>query len=285
VGGGCVPGTLRRTTDACADGEYRDTPRDAACREGTPSACRPYPPNIDIVLLVDVTGSHTLLVERAADDLAHGIAGTLLADSDVHVGVGYFGEYPVPPYGSPSDVPFGALAPLTDDFDAIEAALLALPRTGGGDGPEALIEALWVLAGGTPSIHSHPLFDCDAPLLAGACWRPDAQRVIVVVTDAAQHGMPYPGRDPLDLAYDADVGAPAWSAVRAVLRSTRTALFVITKDGPSGSFNPAFQLRAVCEELGQDPDLSVASYTSSAPTDLADESAAIATLIAAYVGL
>jgi hypothetical protein len=65
------------------------------------------------------------------------------------------------------------LNPFTKDFAVLKRQLDALVTSGGGDGPEAQIDAL------------------DAALRSS--WRRDAKRIVILITDSPPHGIREPG--------------------------------------------------------------------------------------------
>ncbi len=286
IGGGCTPGTRRRSTMGCAMGTYRETVCDAMCDEGLPGPCIPFRPEVDVMLLVDNTGSHTSLVMENAARLATELVGGLLADADVRVGVASFADFPRGSYGSSPDEPFrGILAP-TADMAMITTALTGIASRSGGDGPESGIEALHVLAGGTPHPDSFP-FMCPAGLAAGGCWRASAQRAVVMITDITQHNIPQvAGGMPVDPYAGFTPLPPTWTAARTQMISSGLAFFaIVPESGPfGGGFEPPSQMRFIATELAQDPDASIAVYPSST-RDLTTSARSMVVNLRAYLGL
>lgn len=285
TGTGCTPGSHTRTTTGCPTGQYQDAVCTAACSPGTPSACMSFVPMVDVMITVDNTGSHTGVVMASAMTLAMDLVAPLEADMDVQVGVATFADFNAGGHGGSGDVPFiGQLAP-THDSAMVAAALAAIPAMGGGDLPESHVEALNDLADGTPHAMSRP-FTCPVGTVGGGCWRPGAQRVIVVMTDAPGHSMP-DGMGGLVDPYGSEVtpAAPTWASVQAALIATGTLVFYILPDSsftPTNDPNP--QARAVVSAIGEDPVVAISNY----PRGAADVSAATADLapkLAAYVGV
>jgi hypothetical protein len=287
-GRGCEPGTATRDLTGCGAGMYRDTVCAATCLPTGTGVCTAFPPEVDILLVIDVTGSHTAVVTRNASVLATELAGAVLADADVRVGVTTFADFPTNPYGSPGDVPFtGVLAP-TADSALVTSTLAALPGMNGNDLPESGMEALWDLAGGTPSSESRP-FVCATGLVGGGCWRPAAQRAVIVITDVSQHNAPHPA-----LAAGALVepyagiapAPPVWSAVRDRLLSEHIALFaIVPASSTPGAYSDAFpQLQLLVSEVGQDPSQSIAAYPAGT-LDWTTVSRDMAAMLARYLGL
>lgn len=288
-GRGCTPGTRSRDVTGCPAGQYRDTLCDATCTAGAPGACMPFPPEVDILLVVDVTGSHTGVVMRNASILATELAGSVLADADVRVGVARFADFMESPYGGPGDEPFAGILAPTDDSSMVTTALTSLPGMGGGDGPESGMEALWVIAGGMPNPQSRP-FACPAGLIAGGCWRPAAQRAVILVTDISQHNAPHPalaGGALLEPYVGVTPAPPVWSAVRDRMVSEGIALFGIIPSSTGwgvDSYEVVPQMELLVTEVGQDPSQSIAVYPVGS-TDWTDVSREMAMMLARYLGL
>jgi hypothetical protein len=287
-GGGCVPGTSRRVSTGCAAGEYRVRVCDAACVLGDPGPCVAGRPELDVMLLVDVTGSHTSIVTANAMVLASELVGTLLADMSVAVGVATFADYPYAPYGGDGDLPFNGILAPTADLAMVEAALRSLPGMGGADGPESGMEALHVLAGGAAHPSSRP-FTCAAGREAGGCWRPLADRAIVIVTDISQHNAPHPAAMPAGSLVEPYTmvpppAPPVWMGVRTLLSDGGFGLFAIVPTGsPFGGdvYQPQPQLELLTRELGEDPTQVVVTYPMGT-TDLTSAARTLAMRLSAY---
>jgi hypothetical protein len=221
---------------------------------------------VDIMILVDVTGSHTALVRSNAEALANELAEALLLDADVRVGVSVFADFPVSPHGSPGDVPFRGLLVPTGMATMTESTIEMLPSMYGGDGPESGIEALSILAGGAVHPDAEP-FDCPAGTEEGGCFRPGSWRAVVVLTDITQHNAPHPSLPAGTLVEPYSVVDPdpaTWAEARTRMIASGLALFaIVPSSGGSGvsAWSPAPQLELLADELGQDPSTSVTTYT------------------------
>ena len=132
---------------------------------------------IDIVLLEDETGSFD-------DDIANLQGGTTASDiydtvlavtptPDVQFGVAGFRDYPREPWGWPGDHVYRELSGLSPDKSAWLTGIAGLTAGGGNDYPEAQYDAIVAAAGGMD-------------------WRDNAQKVLIVATDAPFH---LPGAD------------------------------------------------------------------------------------------
>lgn len=254
--GRCVPGSIERRT--CGTVEV-DVVCSAACELEEPSC------EVDVVLLFDVTGSHSNLIQMTAPRILDQLAFPLLDTRIVHVGVAYFADYPFNPYGNGGDVPFGGQLQPSPDGDEVLRAIESLPRMGGSDLPESGIEALHQLAGGDPHDTSRP-FDCADDREGGGCYRPGARRVVVMFTDITQHGLPTADGSGPVAPYAEFVGAPEWDEVRERMLDEDIELFAVARRRRgSPDQNAVGQLRVAVRELGDDPDRRVIQYDEEIP--------------------
>lgn len=127
----------------------------------------PAPPRVDLLLVVDTTGSMESLISTVQARTG-AIAGGLRAVSpDIALGLVDVRDFPYGQAGLPSDWAWqlrGALSTVDSDLAAAAATLYA---GGGGDAPEAYASAI---AGAL-----------DSPLVG---WRSGARRVIVLLGDS-----------------------------------------------------------------------------------------------------
>ena len=160
----------------------------------------------DVYFLVDTTGSMSGEIAALRSSIrATVIPGIIAAIPDSWTGVGHFDDYPVAPYGDAAsgDVSYRNLQNVTSDAAAAQTAANALPLHYGYDGPESHVPALWTTASGDrsrtlPAISAR---SCAAGTIGFPCFRADAVRVIVLITDAPFHNGPA-GANP----YTATVG-------------------------------------------------------------------------------
>jgi hypothetical protein len=120
------------------------------------------PPNPDIVLLVDVTGSMGDAIANVRTGLANIIATVKASQPTAQFAVAAYRDFTDPD-------PFTVRQQLTADGALLQTAVNGLVAGGGGDEPEAWINALWEV--GTSAIP----------------FRPDSSRVVVLVGDAPSH--------------------------------------------------------------------------------------------------
>ena len=117
-------------------------------------------PNLDVVYVLDTTGSMAYISMLLANTLASFTEQLVLAGAvDIQFGVAYFGD-------SDTDNPwFGFdLALGSHSYAAVQNALINLHQTDGGDSPE---DALWAYM----------------RAIDETSWRSDADHIVVLVTD------------------------------------------------------------------------------------------------------
>jgi len=181
----------------------------------------------DLYFLIDTTAS----MQPAIDDLKTSLNDEIMPAilngdpgavppippiGDAWIGMGTFEDVPWSPYGQPGDHIYlnrfliqnqliaGNVAPPALNGGVYQAPasvtsiLNSLTAAGGGDGPEATTQALWLAAAnqsyaatvGTPPWTFQPV-PCPELGMAGApCFRQGSLPIFVVVTDAAFHNGP-----------------------------------------------------------------------------------------------
>ncbi|NMC68875.1 MAG: hypothetical protein GYA57_02265 [Myxococcales bacterium] len=149
----------------------------------------------DVYFLVDTTGSMGGEILQLRSSISSTvIPGIIAAIPDSWTGVGHFDDYPVSPYGDPGfgDVSYRNLQSLTSDAAAAQTAANSLATHYGVDDPESHVVALWTVATGDPSrtLPRQGARSCAAGRVGYPCFRPDAVRVIVLITDAPYHNGP-----------------------------------------------------------------------------------------------
>ncbi len=174
----------------------------------------------DVIFLLDSTGSMGVTLSALAADFAQIVSDVSAQIPDAAFGVVTFQDYNQIGMGGGADKPFVLQQQVTTDHDAVQNALSALWPAGGGDQPEATLEALFQAATGVgfdqdcdgffdsatdvpPFLAaSDDLFSGNAPgaydasdpstgLIGGVGFRRYALPVFVYTTDA-------PFRDPDD---------------------------------------------------------------------------------------
>jgi hypothetical protein len=216
----------------------------------------------DIYFLVDTTASMQPAIDALEASLSSTIIPTILngdlsakppipAIDDAWIGIGTVRDLPWPPYGQPGDDAYrnafdvdgqrvlGDVAPPAKKNGAwaapasVASILGALTASGGGDGPEAVTQALWLAATNQPYAAVGPIdfwnpaaawsngspevpypATCATPGARGVpCFRPQSVPIFVLVSDAAFHAGPKAAFD-----YGADTtGARSYADAVAAL--------------------------------------------------------------------
>jgi Thrombospondin type 3 repeat len=135
----------------------------------SPAQAEPPPAKTDVLLIVDNTNSLGAAVEEVRAQAAAAMDETSRRLPDARFGLATVGDYPIF-MGTPDDVPWQLVQPLTADRAAVRSALEGVEVHGGGDFPEA---------------YGRALYESDVNRSIG--WRQDAQRVVVIVGDEMPH--------------------------------------------------------------------------------------------------
>jgi len=235
--GVCMPGARQRTTMGCAGGQTRLVECDTSCGYSIEiEPCRTSVP-IDVLFLVDATGSNWSEFSSERATFISSCVDPLLAITDVSVGLAYYGDI-----GSFPETFVGAVELGGATSGAISTSIAAESGFGGAD--DSTMEALHILTGGTPQPGAVP-FTCSAGRVAGGCWRPGAERVIVMHTDEVAKGGPDPASTGL---YSPWPTGPTWTTVLPRLMTDDTSMFVIyDEDDALGTA----QYREMIADLGQ----------------------------------
>lgn len=173
------------------------------------------------MIVLDVSASMGLEIAVLADELG---SSTTELSGDLRVGLAVFSDYPILPYGSPIDTPFERSRGLHRADTALPELLSDVTTLGGGDAATSAVPALtFVLEElGGP---------CDRD--ASACWRFDASRLVVLLSDGLFHN----GPDGAD-AYRDGVGSLAgttYSELLDTVLASRIAIAAISTGSPEES--------------------------------------------------
>jgi hypothetical protein len=194
-----------------------------------------YIQSIDVFFAVDTTASMGVPIGT----LRSGLRDTIIpavrkaAAKEAWFGVGAIEDFPADPYGVPTihapaidDQPFILVAPMTSDLVAAQAAVdglilpdflpsIVAPRGGGGDQPEAHLEALYQIATGEglTGVASVPAHKGKGK--GGVEFREGAQPIIVAITDAPSHTKGEPD-DGCETNYAGAVAAAAHTRAQTV---------------------------------------------------------------------
>lgn len=167
----------------------------------------------DVFFLLDTTGSMTGTLENAKSTVTEPVTGLVdrIRDTipDTWFGGGQHDDLPFATWGvPPNDVAFGLATTMTDDDDAVHAAIGAITLHSGIDPPEAQVVALHAIftgeggdyeyrgpIGGVQT-YSLPSYGdaCTDGRWGGPCFRAGALPIVVHFTDRCAHNGP-PGED------------------------------------------------------------------------------------------
>lgn len=160
---------------------------------------RPQVAVADVFFLIDRTGSMDGEIDNIKANLQRSIVPAIArAIDDVQFGVATYGDFPLRApngidYGDPTDIPFTLVSPIDRGIANVQGAVDGIVTGGGGDNPEAMIEALFQVATGegyAPWIT--PRAACPVPGRLGyGCMRPNAQPIVILVADAPGHNGPF----------------------------------------------------------------------------------------------
>ena len=127
----------------------------------------PAPPRVDLLLVIDTTGSMESLISTVQARAAAIASGLRAVSPDIALGLVDVRDFPYGQAGLPSDWAWQLRGALSTDEADLAAAAATLYAGGGGDAPEAYASAI---AGAL-----------DSPLVG---WRSGARRVIVLLGDS-----------------------------------------------------------------------------------------------------
>lgn len=183
----------------------------------------------DVYFLVDTTGS----MGGEIDNLRRSISSTVIpgmvaAIPDVQVGVGYFDDYPVYPYGDAGsgDVSYRNLANIGPDPGVAQRAASDLPLCYGVDDSESHVVGLYTVATGDPSrtMPMQPPPSCPAGMFGYPCFRAGSVPVIILISDANFHNGPG-NYDPYS-----GVPAPTYAEVVSALNAAHIKVIGVHSD-------------------------------------------------------
>lgn len=150
------------------------------------------PARLDVHFSVDTTGSFGAEIDAMQRDLDERLIPEVRARvADAAFGVSRFEDFPVTPFGDPSDSPFELLSPITTNVATVGAGVgeLDSPLGRGGDIPEAGFEALFQIATGEGLSSDGTVWipPYGGAGLGGVGFREGALHAIVHITDAPSH--------------------------------------------------------------------------------------------------
>ena len=155
----------------------------------------------DVYFLIDTTGSMAGAIANVRSSLS--TAGSGIIDQvratipDTWFGVGEFKDYNACDYGSGTDYAYRHAQDLAMDPMASQTAVNGLSASGGFDGPESHVPALWATATGMGlagrATASGPIparSGCPAGTFGYPCFRDGAVPLVVMITDYNMHNGP-----------------------------------------------------------------------------------------------
>ena len=197
----------------------------------------------DIYFLIDNTGSMGGPIANVQSSLMTLASEIVARIPDAQLGVGNFQDYPFGSYGTSADSGFGGPADtayqnqqdITPDVSAVQSALGRIAASGGNDGPESHVTALYFTATGMGGTYTYsgadpwslppkscPVIPDEAGVRRGyPCFRPGALPIVVMVTDVDMHNDPtgmdsYTGISPAPWTFDQAMDAMAGIGARFI---------------------------------------------------------------------
>ncbi|MCC6878031.1 MAG: VWA domain-containing protein [Sandaracinaceae bacterium] len=147
----------------------------------------------DVLFLVDVTGSMGEEIGQIRgllrDEIVPGLGAQI---PDLQLAVAHFADFPRPEhnYGEIDDDLYRMLQSSTRNVASVQAAVDRLPLQGGRDGPEALVEALYLTATGEAFPPYVLQRACPDGTAGYPCFRPTGTRIVLAFSDAPTHNGP-----------------------------------------------------------------------------------------------
>lgn len=145
----------------------------------------------DVVVSIDTTGSMGGALENLKSSLSSQIVPDLSTEiPDLGIAITNYEDMPTGSFGSPGDLPFELVTPVTTDPMDAQTALNGLLLGGGGDTPESGIEALYQIATGSGvSWPADPMLGFPAGSVPpfDMMFRGGAFPIVILITDAESH--------------------------------------------------------------------------------------------------
>jgi len=160
---------------------------------------------LDVYFLIESTGSMADSLAQVRSSITTGRMGSCMGGiigaircrrSDLHTGIGIFGDYPVGSYGSPGvDNAYEHIKDVDADDAASRTAVNGITMGFGNDGAEAHLSALHAISTGD-ALHTYvPARMGCAGGRGYPCFRPTSVPVVVMITDSWMHDFPMSGQD------------------------------------------------------------------------------------------
>ena len=156
---------------------------------------------VDVAFVMDTTGS----MSGSIDNLRTALNGSLLAKlkaavPSVGLAVVDHKDYPVGGHGSGPDFPVKVYQYVTDDLNLVKAGVAKYVASGGGDGPEAQIPAMYHTLTGEALRWAGGQVPAHVPATGttgGVDFRAGSLPIVALVTDVDWHGE---GHQPYEFA-------------------------------------------------------------------------------------
>jgi hypothetical protein len=152
---------------------------------------------VDVVFMTDATGSMRTAIDNVQSISEGLLAGLQGVYTDIRFGAASYRDFPVLPFGRPTDYPFRLEQNLTFDTDAVVDAIETWVPSGGNDIPEANFYALEQVA-------------------SQASWRAEAAKVVVWFGDNPGHENPPETDYPVEVTRDTAISALNAAGVNVV---------------------------------------------------------------------
>lgn len=196
---------------------------------------------VDIMFLVDVSGSYRDDIDTFRSRANELIAAFESGGKNVNIGVASFSDFPS--YGASYDYAFSLDQALTSSMEGVIAAINALPILYGGDSPESQLEALFQVA------------------QPDTGWRSGSLPIIFLATDAGFH----------DSDEEADYPGAGYTETLSVLTSKGIRVFGLQSGGTvadvteiaSATGGEAFSLSRDSSEIISAVSAAIGSTTSN----------------------
>jgi hypothetical protein len=154
-------------------------------------------PEIDVYFLVDATPTLAEEIAVLKAEILSIVEDVRLEFGDARFGLGLYRAYPLSPLAAPySQSPYHHILDLTDDDALLEIAVSTLDAVANGTLPTAATQALYSMASGrglgdvVPNRVSCP--EAEDAGVGYPCFRSDALRVVMNITDAEVYNGPRP---------------------------------------------------------------------------------------------
>ncbi len=183
----------------------------------------------DVYFLIDTTGSMGGAINNVRNSLSTRIIPAIRAEiPDVEVGVGDLKDYCQGPFGGIADYPYRNRQDISGDVSRSQAAVSSLSASGGNDGPESYVPALYATATGSglAACGPGPRGACPAGRWGYPCFRDGAVPIVVLIGDNSFHNGPG-GAAP----YYGIPGAPTYADTIAALRTRNVRVISVWTSG------------------------------------------------------